>query len=48
MKKWEYLTVQVTLVEWYDSAGRKGNNNVLSDFVSGNDDKVCHQTEFTK
>ena len=45
MEKWEYLTVQVTLVEWYDSTGRKGKNDVLSDFVAGNDDKVYHPTE---
>jgi hypothetical protein len=45
MAKWEYLTVQVTLGEWYDSAGRKGKNNLLSEFVAGNEDKVYHPTE---
>ena len=45
MEKWEYLTVQVTLGDWYDSTGRKGRNNVLADFVVGNDDKVYVPTE---
>jgi hypothetical protein len=45
MEKWEYLTVQVTLGDWYDSTGRKGKNKVLADFVVGNDDKVYDPTE---
>ena len=45
MEKWEYLTVQVTLGEWYDSTGRKGKTDLLSDFVAGNEYKVYHPTE---
>jgi hypothetical protein len=45
MDKWEYLTVQITLGDWHDSTGRQGKNNVLSDFISGNADKVYDPTE---